>query len=326
MIPTPTQHIAGAMSRAAGRVGPGRVLVVGESLIDVVDRDGTRTRHVGGSPLNVAFGLGRLGIPTVFATEFGDDEDGAAIAAHLASAGVEIERTDAGTRPTASAVASIGPDGSASYEFDLEWEFSRPPVVSGLQAVHVGSIGALRRPGADGVLALVEALPREVLVTFDPNIRPALVGSRDETRALVERYAARAAVVKLSDEDAEWLYPSGDAVERLLAGGARLVAVTHGAAGSVLHAAGATVNVPARPTRAVDTIGAGDAYMTGLLAAVLRRGTHVVLDGGASPADLAALGRVAAVAAAITVGRAGAVPPTAVELEHALRDAGAVPA
>ncbi|MDL9977900.1 carbohydrate kinase family protein [Microbacterium sp. ASV49] len=301
----------------------GRVLVVGESLIDVVDRDGARTRHVGGSPLNVAFGLGRLGIPTVFATEFGDDEDGTAIAAHLASAGVEIERTDAGTRPTASAVASIGPDGSASYEFDLDWEFSRPPVVSGIQAVHVGSIGALRRPGADGVLALVEALPAEVLVTFDPNIRPALVPPVAASRELVERYAARASVVKLSDEDAGWLYPSGDAVARLLERGASIVALTRGAEGSTLHAAGLVVDVPARPTVAVDTIGAGDAYMSGLLAAVLTAGIPTLLGGRLAPADLASIGRVAAVAAGITVGRAGAVPPTAAELERGLRAVGA---
>lgn len=303
------------------------ILVVGESLIDIVDRGGELTRHVGGSPLNVAFGLGRLGIPTVFATEFGDDEDGDDIVRHLASAGVRIERTDAADRRTSSARALIGADGSASYEFDLEWDFTLTPVVSDVIAVHVGSIGALRPPGADRVLALVEALPEDVLVTFDPNIRPALVPSRQETRVLVERYAARAPVVKLSDEDAAWLYPDGGVPERLLACGARLVAVTAGAEGSTLHTEGATVHVPARPTRAIDTIGAGDAYMTGLIAAIVSRlGVRRVLAETLQPADLASIGHVAAVAASITVSRAGAVPPTAAELERALSDSAPAPA
>ena len=299
------------------------VLVIGESLIDIVDRGGDLTRHVGGSPLNVAFGLGRLGIRTVFATEFGDDEDGDDIVRHLASAGVRIERTGAAERRTSSARALIGADGSASYEFDLEWDFTLAPVASDVIAVHVGSIGALRPPGADRVLALVEALPENVLVTFDPNIRPALVPSREETRLLVERYAARASVVKLSDEDAAWLYPDQAVPERLLACGAHLVAVTAGAEGSTLHTGGATVHVPARPTRAIDTIGAGDAYMTGLIAAIASRlGVRRVLAETLQPADLASIGHVAAVAASITVSRAGAVPPTAAELDRALRDTG----
>jgi fructokinase len=318
MIPIPLPDRAQA-SAADGD----RILVVGESLIDIVDRGGELTRHVGGSPLNVAFGLGRLGIPTVFATEFGDDQDGDDIIGHLASAGVQVERTNAGVRRTSSARARIAADGSASYEFDLEWDFTLAPVVSDVIAVHIGSIGALRPPGADRVLALVEALPEDVLVTFDPNIRPALVPSREGTRLLVERYAARASVVKLSDEDAAWLYPDGGVPERILACGARLVAVTAGAEGSTLHADGATVHVPARSTRAVDTIGAGDAYMTGLIAAIVARlQVRRVLAETLQPADLASIGHMAAVAASITVSRAGAVPPTAAELERALRDTG----
>jgi fructokinase len=304
------------------------VLVIGESLIDVVDRgDGMeRVRHVGGSPLNVAFGLGRLGVPTVFATEFGEDEDGAAIERHLAAAGVRIERADDGTRRTATAIAHIGADGSASYEFDLDWTFTRPPEVTDVAAVHVGSIGALRPPGSDTVVEYVEALPSNVLVTFDPNIRPALMPPPDQTRTLVERYAARAAIVKLSDEDAEWLYPghADDAAQVLVERGAQLVAITRGAYGSVLHTASSTVVIPARPTQAVDTIGAGDAYMAGLLTAVVGGGgADAVLGGDLTAADLAAIGRIAGVAASITVSRAGAMPPTADELERALQENGA---
>jgi len=293
-------------------------LVIGEALIDIVERDGSRTRHVGGSPLNVAFGLGRLGIRTAFATEFGDDEDGAVITAHLADAGVTVLRTADGSHRTSTAVARIGDDGSASYDFDIEWTFAAPPPADDVQAVHIGSIGAFRAPGGPRVLELIESLPADVLVSFDPNIRPALMPSREESRALVERYAARATIVKLSDEDAEWLYPGrADEVPGiLLAQGARLVAITRGADGSTVHAPGASVHVPARPTIAVDTIGAGDAYMSGLLGAIAAPSGMVAALHDLTVADLAAIGRIAADSAAITVGRAGAMPPTADELER----------
>ena len=296
-----------------------RFLVIGEALIDVVDRDGERAQHVGGSPLNVAFGLGRLGIRTVFATEFGDDEAGAAITAHLASAGVAIERTADGSRHTSTALARIGADGSASYDFDVEWTFGTPPSADDANAVHIGSIGAFLAPGGPRVLELIEALPDDVLVSFDPNIRPAFVPSREETRGLVERYAARATIVKLSDEDADWLYPgrADDVAGILLAQGARLVAITRGAEGSTLHAPGASAHVPATPTTAVDTIGAGDAYMSGLLAAIAAPSGMVAALQDLTAADLTAIGRIAAASAAITVGRAGAMPPTADELERA---------
>lgn len=298
-------------------------LVIGEALIDIVDRgDGSEPlRHVGGSPLNVAFGLGRLGIPTVFATEYGDDADGAAITAHLAGAGVAVVRTAGGTRRTATARARIQADGSAVYDFDIDWTLRHPPTVGDASVVHVGSIGALRAPGAEGVLALVESLDEGVLVTFDPNVRPALMPPQAESRALVERYAARAAVVKLSDEDAEWLYPgeAGTAARRLLAAGARLVAVTHGAAGSELHTATHRVGVPVRATNAVDTIGAGDSYMSGLIAAIVERvGVDAALSGTLTVQQLAEIGRIASSSSSLTVARAGAMPPTAVELASAL--------
>ncbi|MGN8027480.1 carbohydrate kinase family protein [Microbacterium sp. 22242] len=302
---------------------PSTVLVIGEALIDIVDRgDGSEpVRHVGGSPLNVAFGLGRLGIPTSFATEYGDDADGDAIAAHLAQAGVAVVRTSGGARRTATALARIQPDGSARYDFDIDWTMRHPPTVGRTPVVHVGSIGALRPPGSDGVLALVESLAEDVLVTLDPNVRPALMPPPSETRALVERYAARAAVVKLSDEDAAWLYPDDAAAApgRLLAAGAKLVAVTHGAAGSALHTATERVAVPARSTIAVDTIGAGDSYMSGMIAAIIERvGIADALAGALSAERLAEIGAVAAATSSLTVARAGAMPPTAAELQAAL--------
>lgn len=300
---------------------PTRALVIGEALIDIVDRDGVESEHVGGSPLNVAVGLSRLGVETTFATEFADDERGGLIAAHIAGSHVDVVQTAVDQTRTSTARARIGADGSATYDFDLSWEFARPPRTDGFDIVHVGSVGALRSPGADRVVELVEALPREVLVSFDPNVRPALLSSASQTRELVHRYAARANVVKLSDEDAEWLYPDDptSAAARLLDQGAAIVVVTRGEHGSTLSTRAGDLHVAPHAVEVVDTIGAGDSYMSGLVAALVREiGLDRLLEARFSEAEITAAGTAAAVAAGITVSRAGAAPPTTVELDAAV--------
>lgn len=300
---------------------PGRALVIGEALIDIVDRDGRETSYVGGSPLNVAVGLSRLGIATTFATEFADDERGRSIADHVAAAAVDVVQTAATSAPTSTARARIGVDGSATYDFDLSWEFGRPPETAGFSIVHVGSVGALRPPGAHRVLELIENLPPDVLVSFDPNVRPALLPPAADTRALVDRYAARAAVVKLSDEDAEWLYTDdpSSASRRLLRAGASIVVVTRGEHGSTVSTAAGDLQVAAHTVGLVDTIGAGDSYMSALIAGLARGiGAQRVVEGRFDEHELAAAGRAAATAAGITVSRAGAAPPTTAELDAAL--------
>ncbi|WP_307450736.1 MULTISPECIES: carbohydrate kinase [Microbacterium] len=300
----------------------GAVLVVGESLIDIVEGDGDSRSYVGGSPLNVAVGLARLGMTVDFGTEFGADDAGARIADRLSRDGVTPIQTAAGAWPTSTARARIRPDGSASYVFDLEWRFDAPPRADGYAIVHVGSVGALREPGAHRVVELIESLPADVLVTFDPNVRPALLASSERTRALVERYAARANVVKLSDEDAEWLYPDdpASAPERLLARGAGLVVVTRGGQGSTIHTPAVELPVPSFPVEVVDTIGAGDSYMSGIIAALVRGvGVAGAATGAFDESDLAEVGRFAATAAGLTVSRAGAAPPTIAELDAVLQ-------
>ncbi len=301
---------------------PARALVIGEALIDIVDREGVESEHVGGSPLNVAVGLSRLGIETAFATEFADDERGRLIAAHVEHSDVDVVQTAVDQERTSTARAHIGADGSATYDFDLSWEFARAPRTDGFGIVHVGSVGALRPPGAHRVVELVEALPRDVLVSFDPNVRPALLPSVAETRDLVHRFAARATVVKLSDEDAEWLYPDdpASAASKLLEQGASIVVVTRGAHGSTLSTRAGELHVPTLPVEVVDTIGAGDSYMSGLIAALAQKiGVERVIEGRFDEAELRAAGLAAATAAGVTVSRAGANPPTTVELEAVLQ-------
>jgi len=309
---------------ASAGSAPPRVLVVGESLVDVVERDGARNAHAGGSPLNVAYGLARLGVPTAFATEFADDDHGRIIEAHLDSAGVEILRHRSSER-TSVATARIGSDGAAEYTFSLQWEFDAADLAVDLPpapVVHVGSVGAFLEPGSQAVRRVLQELPATSLVSFDPNVRPALIPDRALARDLVAWYAGRADLVKLSDEDAAWLFPltgEDDVLEWILAQGASVVVLTRGSAGSLLRTRWAQVELPAVRTEVVDTIGAGDAYMAGLIAAVIDPAGGVdVLRAGADSAFLERLGRIASTTAALTVARAGAAPPTRAELEAAL--------
>ena len=295
-------------------------LVVGEALIDViVAADGSVGEHVGGSPANVAYGLGRLGAAVALVTQVGADERGARIVRQLAEAGVEVIAAEGGAA-TATATAFLGPDGSARYEFVLAWDVDvslAPPA----DVLHVGSIGALMEPGADRVRDLVSSRRSSTVVSFDPNIRPALLGPHESVLARVEELLALADVVKVSSEDLEWLYPAlspEQALQQWSGTGAALVVMTGGSAGAVAYVGGERLEVAARRVEVVDTVGAGDTFMAGLLDALAR----LVPDGALRRGRLASLSRreaveaieFAAAAAAVTVSRAGADLPSRSEV------------
>jgi fructokinase len=283
------------------------ILVVGEALVDVVVRaDGSTEEHPGGSPANVAVALARLGRPVRLATAVGADARGEVLTRHLATAGVRLEGDPRLLARTPTATATLGPDGSASYDFDLEWRLG--PVEAGAaRFVHVGSISSLLDPGAGDVHALLRRLGGDVLVSYDVNVRPAITGTGPDVVARVEELAALATVVKASDEDLASLYPShavDEAARHLLDLGPRAVAVTLGGRGALWVGRDAEVRVPAEPVVVVDTIGAGDTFAAGLLDALWDdpdREPRVVLGHAAR-------------AAAVTVSRAGADPPSRREL------------
>lgn len=280
--------------------------------MDVVTSSEGIIEHPGGSPMNVAYGLGRLGVPTALLTSLGDDPRGAAIEAHLLSTGVELLPGSKSAGRTASATATLAADGSASYDFDISWDLApvTPPYLP--KVLHTGSIATFLAPGASAVKRLLEQSHRECLVTYDPNVRPALLGSQAEARSIFEDLVPLTDVVKLSDEDAAWLYPGlqlEDAAARILALGAGMAVVTRGGEGSLLATPAATLHIPAIRSVVADTIGAGDAYMAALIYGLLARSTE-----GLGPDVLESLGRTASKAAAITVRRPGATPPTAGEL------------
>lgn len=288
-------------------------VVVGEALVDVVVPPQGKTTHApGGSPMNVAVGLSRLGVPALLVTELGDDPHGELVAEHLRSAGVTLAQGSVRSgRRTSTATARLAADGAASYQFDLTWELGVAALPEQLSGLHVGSLGTVLTPGRDAVLGLLaEAAGRDVLVTYDPNVRAGLLPSWHD----VARVAADADVVKMSDEDVALLRPEESpealAHEVLGNGRTRLVVVTRGGEGALGFTAHGGVEVPAPRTDVVDTVGAGDSFMAALVAVLLDWGTPAEL----SPDRLRALLLSAATAAAVTVGRRGANPPTRAEL------------
>lgn len=303
--------------------GSASALVVGEALVDVRTDErsgaGTVDEHVGGSPLNIAVGMARLGVPTTLAAQVAEDERGDEVAKHLAASGVDLLRLSA-PPVTSTATARLQPDGSATYDFDLTWDPERLPDPADFALVHVGSIAAALPPGADRVIELVAAAGAAgVPVSYDPNVRLGATPDVEDVRRRAKVLAGGATVVKLSDEDAETLHPSVpvNRVARDLVGlpGVRLAAMTLGGRGLRLDTADGVVSVPAPGSEVVDTIGAGDTVMAALLVALLQ---HRLLEPGSTPqldrATLGWLGELAVTAAAINCGRPGADPPWRSEL------------
>ena len=290
-------------------------LVVGEALIDEVVGSGAIRRHVGGSPANVALGLARLGVSTRFHTAVGKDPDGELIQRHLRDAGVIVTAESSTELPSSCAVAVLAEDGSASYRFALAWDPHDLVDLGAPTVIHAGSLGAFLAPGADVTAAIVRrGRDGGALITFDPNIRPSLVGDADGVRERFRAFASVSHLVKLSDEDAAILFPglSVDSVlDILISGGTTVAAVTLGKRGARLASAGDRVTIPPVETTVADTVGAGDSFMAALVWALLAEGW----DGRpVSRSILEAVGRTAARAAAITVSRPGADLPDSSEL------------
>jgi fructokinase len=289
-----------------------RALVIGEALIDIVGA----AEHVGGSPLNVAVGLARLGRGVDFLTHIGDDEHGRRVADYVKAAGARLVPGSASAARTPTAVATIEDDGSVAYTFDLEWRLSGTPQVAPPLLVHTGSIAAVREPGCLAVAALLDAYRVSATVSFDPNVRPSLIADRDLTRDRIARLVERSDVVKASDEDLSWIDPDRDpesTARAWLASGPAIVVVTMGRRGALAFCPAGEARVAATPVDVVDTVGAGDAFMVGLLDALWGMG----LLGTARRTHLGRIGLDALTAAlqsaclssAWTVGRAGADLP-----------------
>ena len=312
------------MSRGAD----GRALVVGEALVDVVARpDGSREEHPGGSPANVALTLGRLGRRADLLTWLAPDAEGDLVRRHLEASGVRVLRGDRTPPTTPVATAHLDADGVATYEFDLQWDLPSTwdEDADDALVVHTGSIAAVLRPGASKVTELLERRRTASTVTYDPNLRPALMGDPADVLPVVERLVRLADVVKVSDEDLAWLQPGvapAEIAETWSRSGPAIVVVTHGGEGAfAVTSAGARLSVAAPRVTVADTVGAGDSFMGGLIdglwtAGLLGAPRRADLHDVAAATVQEVLERCARIAA-ITVSRSGANPPRRAELESA---------
>lgn len=302
-----------------------RALVVGEALIDEVARpDGSRERHPGGSPANVALGLGRLGRTVDLLTWLGEDADGDLVRRHLNSSHVHVLTGDRCATRTPVATANIDAAGVASYQFDLEWDLpsSWDEAEGDPLVVHTGSIATVLQPGGTAVERLIARSQATSTITYDPNLRPVLMGSPAHALPVVDALVRLADVVKVSDEDLAWLHPGvapAEIAEEWSRSGPSLVVVTHGGEGAFAStSAGARLQVVAPKVQVADTVGAGDSFMGGLIDGLWSAGLLGAANRQAlADADTAVLQGVlerCAQIAAITVSRVGANPPTTDEL------------
>jgi fructokinase len=276
---------------------------------------GGRVPMVGGGPANTAKAVARLGYQTYFVGGISSDDYGRAIEEELVGSGVDLSLVYRGNESTAMAIATIDENGLAKYDFELEGTASFAFNVSWLPSgepdvIHAGSVATLLEPGASELLKWVSS--KSVPVIFDPNVRPSIEGDKALYRVAVERWIDKASIIKLSDDDLNWLYSGGEEeiVSGWLARGVSIVVVTRAEKGLRAYSSGAMIDVPAVKVELVDSVGAGDTIGAVLVEGVLNFG----IDGLRGEVLRSVLER-AAKAAAITCSRAGAKPPTRQELE-----------
>ena len=187
---------------------------------------------------------------------------------------MRVLRESWGAARTSTALARVDETGAATYDFDLDWRLAWARVPQGVEVVHTGSIAAVAdAEPAGALLGMLHDARRFVTTTYDPNLRPSIMGDPRSVQGRIEGLVAAADVVKVSEEDLGWLHPDADPLEIASSWvddlGCALVVVTQGARGSTaLQPGGCRVEVAAPLVTVVDTVGAGDAYMSGLLAAL----------------------------------------------------------
>lgn len=303
----------------------GWLLSCGDALIDfmpALSQDGERVMNpvVGGSCLNIAVAMARLGAPTGFVGALSTDMFGEKIAAHAEASGVDLRFCDRIDAQNTLAFVQLNADASARYAFYDDasaaraWRFQPDrffwPEVA---ALHVGSTTLINDPGSSETLALVRAAKAAgVPVSLDPNCRPVLVKDRADFSQRITTFAKEAKLVRYSDEDFEFLYGNANTdtvAEEFLKGGAELVVLTRGRLGvTAWNKAVGAIHVPAPAVDLVDTIGAGDTFLAALLVAFQEKKWLRNLDAMIAEVLGDSL-RFAAAAAAVTCSRRGANPP-----------------
>jgi fructokinase len=299
----------------------GQVWVVGEVLIDLIPYTDQHLAIVGGGPANTAKALAKLGVKTYFIDGISTDKYGQMAKAELLSANVLLDYAQFSSKPTCTAKVKLSKSGSASYEFVIEdtatFDFSDQRLPDPLNIkpsiLHSGTLATVIEPGASVLFKWAQSVAQVAPIVFDPNIRPAVLGDRDAYVKKVEKWVAISSAVKVSDEDLNWLYPGkviDEIVGKWLEDGVQLVVVTLGDKGITAYRENEEISVDAIKVDVADTVGAGDTVGAVLVEAIVKKG----LDRLTGEVLETMLNR-AAKAAAITVSRTGANPPSKDEID-----------
>jgi fructokinase len=310
--------------------GGTHVTVIGEAIIDLIPAGPPRTFQAvpGGSPYNVAVGLARLGHRASLMARLGDTAFGRILRDHAEAEGVDLQAAPRAAEPSTLAVVSLDAAARASYDFylngtaDWQWtdlETGRAP--GGTAVLHFGSIASWTPPGGARILELAGRLHGrgDVLISYDPNVRPGLLMDHRHGQSVVERAIRVAHLAKASTDDLAWLYPdrAPDEVARhWLSLGASVVVITGGPEGAWAYTAdGRAVRRPALDVTVVDTVGAGDSFTAGLIGSLIGRGQQAPADlVRCSPDELAGALADAILVASLNCERRGNDPPTAADV------------
>ena len=299
----------------------GQVWVAGEVLIDLIPAGADRKPIVGGGPANTAKALSKLGVNTQFIDGISTDGYGQMAKDDLVTSGVKLDYVKYSDKPTCLAIVSLSESGSASYEFVIEntatFDFTLDwlpnPETDQPSLLHIGTLATAIEPGASALFDWAQYVVKVAPIVFDPNIRPAVISDRELYVKQVEKWVSISSAVKVSDEDIMWLYPSFEieqVVNSWLTTGPSLIVVTYGDQGLAGYREGEKVNVDAVKVAVADTVGAGDTVGAILVEAIVQDGLSSL-----SGVRLEMMLKRAAKAAAITVSRTGANPPTLKEIE-----------
>jgi fructokinase len=305
------------------------IAVAGEALIDLIEDETGLHPYPGGGPFNTAVSLGCLGVPVGYLGCLSEDPFGRLLDERLVESGVDRRYVLHGQAPTPLAVVHATSDGDHDFSFYLAGTAYADVTVADLPtlepevaALHVGTLALATDPPSVAFERLIERESARRLVVVDPNIRPAVCGDRDTYVRRFELWSEQAHVIKLSDDDAEWLYPGlayETVVESILERGARLVVLTLGSGGALASTPDSSARIPALRVNVVDTVGAGDAFGAGLLRRLWEtdrldaRAVGSMRDG-----ELTDVLAFAAAVSALQCSRAGASPPTLAEVERFL--------
>ncbi len=298
-----------------------QVWVVGEVLIDLIPNESKHVAVVGGGPANTAKALAKLGVKAYFIDGISNDKYGQMAKTELLSANVLLDYAQYSNNPTCTAKVTLSSSGSASYEFVIEdtatFDFSDQwlpePQTLNPSLLHIGTLATVIEPGASVLFEWAQNVARVAPIVFDPNIRPVVLGDRDEYVMKVEKWVAISSAVKVSDEDLNWLYPGKAIVEIVnewLEVGVQLVVVTLGDKGITAYRKNEQISVDAVKVVVADTVGAGDTVGAVLVEAIVNNG----LDRLTGEVLKTMLNR-ASKAAAIIVSRTGANPPSKEEID-----------